>query len=119
MEKDENLLRKTLNTPFKVGMLFMESLEVFSSFAVIDNENVEFKGILVCDYTEIGNSINICIVHDNGDEYALLIEFTDYDTLYDYVTRMAIQNFITKMIATVTDENNYLEIFYLNFKKND
>lgn len=120
MNDENNLLRKNLNTPYKVGLFFIETLEVFSSFLIIDNENIEFIGFTEeCEYTDIGNKINVCLIHDerNGD-YGLLFEFTDKNTLYDYVLRESIERYIRKLVSSITDKNNFLEMYFLNFKEN-
>ena len=121
MGGENNLLRKTLNTPYKVGLFFIETLEVFSSFNIIDAENIEFIGFVEeCEYTDIGNKINVCIVHDiQNDDYGLLFEFTDKNTLYDFVLREAIERYIRKLISTITDKDNFLEVYFLNFRETD
>ncbi len=120
MDGEFSLLRKTLNNPHKVGLFFVETLEVFSYFRVIDAECVEFIGLVEqCEYTDIGNKINVFLFHNSEEEYGLLFEFTDSNSLYDYALRTSIEKYLKYLIRSITDENNFLEVYFINYKKKD
>lgn len=115
MGTENNLLRKKLNNSHTVGLFFIESLEIFSSFTVIDNENVEFYGFVEkCDYNY---HMNVNIIYEpSSQDYGLLFEFTDNNTLSDTLWRTSIERYIRGMISTITNDKDYIEIYFINYK---